>query len=220
MENFPLTTTELQLKAVFQPHSKLLLNRPFFEPDLDYLSESCGMDLKRLLPKNMEAKLMENAFIGTDEDVAILRHLRYLPAMYHEHTFFEMIYVFQGDCINHINGLPVALKKGDLCLIAPGIFHAVEAFSDEAVIYNFLIRTSTFEQVFRTPLFRTDSVLNHFFVQALYTNCHKTSLIFTVLSRSRQHLLDKRRRPGPVNSRIFRRIRVIEPGNLPSYSDT
>lgn len=178
MKIIPLTTTELQLKAIFQSHSELLLNRPFFQPDLDCLSEICGIDLKHLLPTDLEGKLTENAYIGTDEDVAILQHLRYLPAMYHEHTFFEMLYIFQGDCINHINDLPVSLKKGDLCLIAPETFHALEAFSDEAVIYNFMIRTSTFDQVFRTPLLRTDSILNQFFVQALYVEHRNPSLIF------------------------------------------
>ena len=176
MKQIPLTEEEQKLKTIFQTHTDIL-SRPFFQPALAELSEKCGTDLAHLLPISLDERLMENAVFGEAEDTAILRHLRYLPAMYHEHTFFEMIYVFEGTCTNYINDPPCTLKKGDLCLIAPDTLHALAAFSDEAVVYNFMIRTSTFEQVYQSFL-RNANALNDFFMQALYVKRRNASLIF------------------------------------------
>lgn len=177
MKDIRLTPTELQLKSLFQTHSEVLYRRPFYYPGLDELSKRCGLALKDLLPDTLTEKLTEAACIPNGKDTAILRHLRYLPAMYHEHSFFEMIYVFEGSCINYIAEIPVTLKKGDLCLIAPDTLHALEAYSDGAAIYNFMIRTSTFEQVYRSFL-RSSNALNDFFMQALYVKRRNASMIF------------------------------------------
>lgn len=176
MKQIPLTAEELQLKTIFQSHTDIL-SRPFFQPAFTHISQKCGIDPEHLLPIAMAEKLTENTCFKKNEDTAIRRHLRYLPAMYHEHTFFEMIYVFEGTCTNYINDPPDTLKKGDLCMIAPNTLHALGVFSDEAVIYNFMIRTSTFEQVYRSFL-HTANALNDFFMQALYVKRRNASLIF------------------------------------------
>ena len=69
------------------------------------------------------------------------------------------------------------LASGDICVIAPTLSHAVSAFSDDAVIYNFLIRTSTFDTAFLGLLSDRD-VLSNFFTHALYSNKQASFLIF------------------------------------------
>ena len=58
------------------------------------------------------------------------------------------------------------MKEGDICIIAPGIQHAISAFSDDCLMLNFILRTSTFETAFFGILDGND-ILSDFFMRLL-----------------------------------------------------
>ena len=60
------------------------------------------------------------------------------------------------------------MQAGDICIVAPSIVHAVSAFSDDCVVYNFVIKSQTFETVFLNTLPRYGT-LHDFFSRALYS---------------------------------------------------
>ena len=60
------------------------------------------------------------------------------------------------------------MRSGDICIVAPSIIHALSAFSDDCVIYNFLIKSQTFEAVFLNSLPKYGT-LHDFFSRALYS---------------------------------------------------
>lgn len=60
------------------------------------------------------------------------------------------------------------MQSGDICIVAPSIIHALSAFSDDCVIYNFLIKSQTFEAVFLNSLPKYGT-LHDFFSRALYS---------------------------------------------------
>ena len=69
------------------------------------------------------------------------------------------------------------MKRGDICIHAPGTVHAVSAFSDDAVLVNILVRKSTFEQVF-FGLMQGNSILSSFFQRSFYRTSEIPYLLF------------------------------------------
>ena len=47
-------------------------------------------------PKKVNAHSREDAFIPQGYNVNLVKHPRYFPLFYHEHDFFEIIYVLSG----------------------------------------------------------------------------------------------------------------------------
>lgn len=121
--------------------------------------------------------LSEEAFIPDRTDVSIHRHDRYSPAFIHSHDFIELICVLRGDCINYVGSEQFKLAKGDLCIIAPSADHTICSFSDTDVIYNILIRTSTFQTAFFNVL-SEDNILSDFFLHLLYQSPTSPHLLF------------------------------------------
>lgn len=121
--------------------------------------------------------LEEQKFISKGMDIGITRHKRYLPALTHVHHYIEMVYVRSGTCENRISGEPVALQEGDICVMAPGKPHAIFAFSDDAVVYNIMVRSSTFDTAF-FGLLSDQDVLSRFFMQCLYQRQGSAFLVF------------------------------------------
>ncbi len=111
---------------------------------------------------------LDETILPSDEDTIIFRHNRYSPAFLHSHTFFEMIYVLRGTCENIFTSHTISMQAGDICIVAPSIIHALSAFSDDCVIYNFLIKSQTFEAVFLNSLPKYGT-LHDFFSRALYS---------------------------------------------------
>ena len=99
-------------------------------------------------PKKVNAHSREDAFIPQGYNVSLVKHPRYFPLFYHEHDFFEIIYVLSGTCTNSFRDSTEKLTAGDLCLIAPDVRHGILAVEDDSVILNTLIHRSTFMDIF------------------------------------------------------------------------
>ena len=91
---------------------------------------------------------MSRPFFREDYDTELYRHLRYLPAILHSHSFLEIVCVIEGTCTNYVQQQELHMKKGDICIIAPETEHAISAFSDDFIIINIILRVSTFEKAF------------------------------------------------------------------------
>lgn len=121
--------------------------------------------------------LSEMKFIPDDMDCAFIRHLRYMPAYLHQHEFFELLYVINGSCENSFSDRTFLMQPGDICISAPSSVHAVSAFSDDDVMFNILLRHSTFEHAF-LGLLDEDDILATFFKRALYHTNEIPYLLF------------------------------------------
>lgn len=118
----------------------------------------------------------EDFFFDGKNDVAILRHQRYMPPFEHYHAFFEIIYIFYGQGKNIIDGGEILMHTGDICVVPPGVTHSIEVNTD-SILINIMIRTSTFGETF-TPMLKNSSILSEFFSQIMYSNNYKKYLLF------------------------------------------
>ena len=113
------------------------------------------------------ATLNEEVFIDSGSDVAFHRHLAYFPPIWHINQFFVIQIVLEGEFLSYVAEKELQMKKGNICIIAPGARHALSCFSETNVLC-ILIRKSTFEKAFLGILHDSSSVLSDFFGRILY----------------------------------------------------
>ena len=164
-----LTILEKALKEVYLACPELELQVPFHDKVIPKnLASSKRLILEQIFSE-FRPELSEHYLIEEDADIQVIRHIRYLPANYHAHEFFEMIYVLNGSCYNFFENQTYELKKGDVVIIAPRTTHAISGFTDDLEAFNILIRKSTFNASFFGLLEEKD-IVSHFFLNALYEN--------------------------------------------------
>lgn len=130
-----------------------------------------------LLSHLFEKELSEDSFFHSGTDVELYQHLRYLPAYWHKHSFFEIICVLEGTCSNYLAEHEMQLTAGDYCILAPDTRHALGVFSDDCLVFNLLLRVSSFETAFFGVLSDND-ILSDFFSRALYHSTTHPYLLF------------------------------------------
>ena len=119
-----------------------------------------------------------SSFSENNENITTERHMRYTPEFSHAHTFFEMIYVKSGVCRNcFAAGEVLEMHAGDICLVAPDTLHSIGVFSDDGIVYNVLIKKSTFQETFYKRL-SFDNLLSDFFLRILYTKKTNNYILF------------------------------------------
>lgn len=128
-------------------------------------------------PELLNKYSREDEFISEKYNVSLVKHPRYFPIFYHEHDFFEIIYVLSGTCTNSFLDSTEELTDGDLCLIAPNVKHGILAVKDDSIILNILIRRSTFMDIFYNTV-RDKTQISSFFVGNLYSRERIRYLIF------------------------------------------
>ena len=128
-------------------------------------------------PESIYTHSREDMFIPQGHNVSLVKHPRYFPLFYHEHDFFEIIYVLSGTCTNSFQDSTEKLTAGDLCLIAPNVRHGILAVEDDSIILNILIRRSTFMDIFYNTV-RDKTQISSFFVGNLYAREKIRYLLF------------------------------------------
>lgn len=110
---------------------------------------------------------LSELMLGSQNNVSVRKHSRYNPLFSHMHAFFEIIYVLSGQCENVVAGTPIHMKEGDICILAPGMYHSLGVFDDTSIVLNILVRKSTFQETF-FDVFQKKAALSDFFYQNYY----------------------------------------------------
>lgn len=108
----------------------------------------------------------ESDFLPAGRDISADIMRRYLPSHWHTSGFFEVYYSLHGDCPIYFRDETVILHPGALMIVTPAVIHASPCFADDRILAYFLIRTSTFNEIFWSQL-EEDNLLTSFFRQAL-----------------------------------------------------
>ena len=77
----------------------------------------------------------------------VQKHNRYSPAIVHSHTFFELVYIYDGTCKQTISEQTISMKTGDFCVVPPGVDHSISVF-DDSIVINIMLRRSTLHSMF------------------------------------------------------------------------
>lgn len=135
--------------------------------------------IPELLPEIISYEMDDSEYFedGSNKNVIISKHNRYTPAFLHRHDFFEIVFVYSGQCEQTIGLDRKKFSAGDLIFVAPGVYHTMEVFDDESIILNILLRKGTFYQVFGS-LMHGHSLIGEFFSGGLYKSEQIRYLVF------------------------------------------
>lgn len=97
-----------------------------------------------------------------DERIGVFLHPRFLPPIYHSHTYHEIKYVFQGTVALSVDGRSVVLDEGDFCFITPGTQHCCSVFDSKTLLINIEIRANVLRSVFQN-VFATENPVSTFY---------------------------------------------------------
>lgn len=150
----------------------------------DFLSKLDMADVLRrhllILEKKETIPLLfeDSFFFGQDDNNAIvaLKHNCFTPPLEHEHSFFELAYIYDGTCKETICEQELSLVTGDLMIIPPGIRHTISVF-DNSVILNCLIKKSALHNIFFSFL-NKPNILSTFFLNNIYSENGNSYVVF------------------------------------------
>lgn len=108
-------------------------------------------------------------------------------SLFHNHNYFELAYVYRGECVHATKEAAVRLHQGDAVLMNPHVLHWMYTEHREDVVFNLMLS----KDIFQTDIFpcMTDNrLLFNFFLDYFY-QLHKLddSLFFP---HSPQHPLE------------------------------
>jgi len=130
------------------------------------------------LPETIPPRFEDSFFFDKDKHatIMVMQHNRYSPPIIHDHTFFELIYVYDGSCKQTVSNNTLNLTQGDVCIIPPGIKHSIGVF-DNSIVFNCLIRKSTLHNIFFNFL-NNANILSAFFLNNIYSENGNDYIIF------------------------------------------
>ena len=77
-----------------------------------------------------------------NDAIALCRNPRFAPGDYHAHEFVEIMYVYQGNCTNVVEGIMLNMQQGDFCFLSPDVYHLIT--KTESIVVNILVRRDRF----------------------------------------------------------------------------
>lgn len=119
--------------------------------------------------KDSTIPLYRDSFFFKEKDskIAVLKHNRFSPALFHCHDFFEILFVSSGTCEHLLCTSKMLLKSGDICFIPPSTPHSVWV-GDKSIIFNVLIKKSALLDIFANIVSSKNS-LSSFFIKNIYS---------------------------------------------------
>ena len=85
--------------------------------------------------------------IRKDEGLHVRKHTTSQIPYIHSHTFYELIFVNKGNCIQLIDDKKVIMNQGDLCILSPHIKHAIMPSTEKDVVIKIVIPIDVFNHI-------------------------------------------------------------------------
>lgn len=89
------------------------------------------------------------------------------PPLFHNHDYYEMVYVYRGGCVNTFRDREAILSQGDVLLMNPNVLHSIHTVRDEDCVFNIMLSRSLFEESMLL-LLSDNKLLSNFIVSYLY----------------------------------------------------
>lgn len=108
--------------------------------------------------KEEQVKVTMETVHATDRENGI----RYFLTAFHNHDFFEMIYVYRGQCTTTIEGKAGTLYEGDICIYNLEAVHQLGVEDENSVVFNIIMKKEWFYNTL-IPLMDNTNPISGFF---------------------------------------------------------
>ena len=92
---------------------------------------------------------LKNVPVRVASELSIRKHTLCQIPYYHTHDFYELIYVYQGNCGQYLAGSQeiLSMTAGDVCLLTPGKIHAMMPAGDQDMILKMILPKSLMKEI-------------------------------------------------------------------------
>lgn len=147
------------------PIPAMLFSGGIAETGQRILRDAKDSDAKKALATIYESP-QEARFFLEHQDISAGVFLRYLPAYWRTDEYFELYYVFSGSCPVSFERETVTLGPGSVLIVPPDTKKACTCPADDCKVFFYMIRKSTFSQVFWSHL-SAQNLMSNFFHRSL-----------------------------------------------------
>lgn len=133
-----------------------------------HLVKYTNQELEQLEPNNKFNHVFKNHFernFFQDDFIFVEKQTRFIPVPLHSHNFIELVYVYQGEMRQVVNGKKITLKQGEILLLNQSAKHEVEAASDNDIILNVIINPDFFSRLL--TLFNDENKITEFILASI-----------------------------------------------------
>lgn len=110
--------------------------------------------------------------------IAVNRESRWTHIPEHVHTVVEILYVYHGECTQYIEGKPVHMDQGDLCMLDQNVLHSIGYIDEKDILISIEMRKEYLIDHLMTK-FEERGAVNTFLLDALaMENTHDQYLVF------------------------------------------
>ena len=181
-----------------------------FFPSAEVTNSSQGWDgfLGIVHSMRENEQLPSHRFFLEHQNITVTLHPRYMPAILHNHDFFEIQYLLHGQITQTIDERRITLNAGDLCFIAPFAKHSPSVQDAHTLLVNLLVRTDTLRTTFSNSLSEKDCI-SEFFLRVLSGQTYQPTLLFRTqqdpkVSHLILDMLDERDDTRPYTDKLLR----------------
>lgn len=164
-----LRKNELFYKHYWETHPERDIQTPAEEFEFIDIMEQVSLFQKEDMQTRRKKIKTFSPFDYTDKDILSSIHDRYCPAFIHNHTFFEVSYLYSGTCKNYIEGINHTMQVGDILILNPCTKHAVQIYDDTSILINFIIRKDFIRHIL-LDILPKDAIITTFFKRILLEN--------------------------------------------------
>lgn len=128
-------------------------------------------------------RLLKNKYVCVNKE----SRFTYIPE--HIHTVIEFVYVYSGTCTQVIDGKPVVMNQGDICMLDTDVPHSIGYLGENDIIITIEIRKEYLTQGFLLRL-GDNGIINRFLVSTLSSSAsHNQYLIFQKQEENQIHTI-------------------------------
>lgn len=170
--NLEIDPNNLELKNILQ----------YFESNEVYLPLYQEVEFQGGLSIELKIEMLSQSEID--------QRIHYRESLFHNHDFFELIYVYKGQSINEIDGEKLVLNRGELMLFNLQSVHKIIVPSRESVVFTLLVAKEVFNKSL-IPLLGEEDPLLRFYANSLFNIPGKSFYLFDLnqISKAQYTLL-------------------------------
>lgn len=159
----------LHMQNLSEIHNMEHFNRTLKQPVTED-EKSLGLHLPPFINPCSDTFSEKNFFIhAPGQDIMIVQHDRYTPPLLHNHDFYELMYVYEGEFTQQIRENRYLMHTGDFCLLPPHVYHSLDV-CNYSVVLNILIPKSVFNTIFFSTLQDDHNILFKLFLEDIPTS--------------------------------------------------
>ena len=101
----------------------------------------------------------------------------------HRHEYIELSFMLDGEISMEIDGTPIKMSSGDICLMNKNVIHSSEKIGDDIWMFNILMTADFFDTIFMY-LLSEDNYISNYIINSLYSESKKKNYILYHLPKN------------------------------------